>query len=197
MAPWRRPILPAVDARVAVHGEDPADALERAVGDDVGSAAGQHLLGGLEDQPDRTGQQALAVQFGEHQAGAEHHGGVDVVTAGVGAVGHGGPVGAAGLHVGDGQRVDVGAQGEHGGVGAGLLVRPDVTDHPGPAGEYAGAQAHALQALLDRGGRAELLVAQFRVHVEVSPERHEFRAQCLGQRAGEHRSPGEIDLGLQ
>ena len=76
-----------VDPGVAVHGDDPADAVQRAVLDGVGGAAGQHLLGGLEDQPHRARQQALAVQLGQDQPGAEDDGGVHVVAAGVRAVG--------------------------------------------------------------------------------------------------------------
>ncbi len=190
--------LPRVHPGVAVHRDDRADPFQRPALDGVGGAAGQHLLGGLEDQPDGARQQALLVQFREDEAGAEDHGGVHVVAAGVRPVGHGRAVRALGLGVGDGQAVDVGPQGEHAGPSVPLLARhADVTDEPGSDVEYARLEAGPLEPLLDRGCRAELLVAQLRVHVQVAPERDELGAQSVGQRTGKHGSPGKIDLGLQ
>lgn len=181
-----------------MHGDDRADPLQRPALDDVGGAAGQHLLGGLEDQPDGAGQPALLVQVGEDQAGAEDGGGVHVVAAGVGAVGHGRAVRALGLGVRDGQAVDVGPQGEHAGTSVPLLaLYADVTDESGSDGEYARFEAGPLEPLLDRGRRAELLVAQLRVHVHVAPERDELCAQGVGQCAGKYGFAGKIDLGLQ
>lgn len=184
---------PRVDLRVAMHADDPPDAFEHARLDRVRGAAGQYLLRGLEDQPDTPGQQALGVQVGEDETGAEHDRRVDVVAAGVGAVGHGRAVRAVTLRVRDGQRVDVGAQRQH---GAYVVRVPDVTDESRADGENPRLQARLLQARLDRRGGAELLVAELRVHVQVATERDEFGAQCLGQRAREQRLPGEIGLGL-
>ena len=61
-----------VDPRVAVHGEDPAHAVQDPGLDGVERAAGQDLLGGLEQQPHRARQQPLPVELGQHQPGAEH-----------------------------------------------------------------------------------------------------------------------------
>jgi hypothetical protein len=140
----------------------------------------------------------LLVQFGQDETGTEDDGGVHVVAAGVRAVGHGRAVRAVALHVGDGQAVDVGPHGKHAGAPGPLFaLYTDVTDEPCPDGEYARLEAGPLQPLLDRGCRAELLVAQLRVHVQVASERDELGAQSVGQRTGKYGSPGKIDLGLQ
>ncbi|GAA3129930.1 hypothetical protein GCM10017687_51570 [Streptomyces echinatus] len=178
-----------------MHGEDPVDALEHAVRDGVQGTAGQHLLGGLEEQPHRAGQQALGVQVGEDQSGAEDDGGVHVVAAGVGPVRHGRPVGAFGLGVRDGQGVDVGAQREQRFGRPLALGEPDVAHESGSGAEDAGLEPGLLQPRLDRGGGAELLVAQFRVHVQVATEGDEFGVQGLAQHAGEH-IPRKAGLGL-
>ena len=52
IGPSRRPTLADVEGRVAVQAEDPLDAVERAQLDQRQRAAGHHLLGGLEEQPD-------------------------------------------------------------------------------------------------------------------------------------------------
>lgn len=187
------PDPPGVDPRVAVHGEDLADALQHPALDGVGGTAGQHLLGGLEEQPHGPRQQSPLLEVGEDEPRTQHHGRVNVVSARVCPVGHGRPVRALGLHVRDGQAVDVGAQGEHGPLAVPL---PDVTDEAGPDGEHARLQPGLLQPLLDRRGGAELLVAELRVHVQVTPEQHEFGVQFVAQRTGKRGFPGKIDLGL-
>ncbi len=139
------------------------------------------------------------MQGREDEAGAEDDGGVHVVPAGVGAVGHLGAVGAVGLAVRDGQGVDVGPQGEHARP-AGPLSRlgagADVADEPGADGQHTRCQTGPLQPFLDRGGGAELLVAQLGVHVEVATEGHELRAQRVRQGAGQHGFTGSVGLGL-
>ena len=74
--------LPDVDARVAVHGEDAVDALERPGGDRLERPAGHDLLGGLEDRPHRDaalGEGVLDRPQREH--GTDERGRVHVVAA--------------------------------------------------------------------------------------------------------------------
>lgn len=113
--------------------------------DRVGGAAGQYLLGGLEEQPYGARQGAGAGQLGQHQTGAEDDDGVHVMAAGVGAAGDRGGV-VDGLGVRDGQRVDVRAQCQQGAVGGGRdgpsvgrgVPCADVTDQAGAGGQYPG-----------------------------------------------------------
>ncbi len=175
-----------------MHGDDPPHSVEHPARDGVGGAAGQDLLGGLEEEAYGPRELALLVQPGQHEAGAEDDGGVHVVAAGVGAVGRGGAVRAVTLRVRDGQGVDVGAQREH---GYGGVAGADVTDEAGADGEDARFETGGLQPCLDRGGGPELLVAQLGVHVQVAPERDEFGTQELRQGAREH-IPDGLDLGL-
>ncbi len=182
MGPVRRPMRPGVHLRVAVHGEDAADAVQHVAVDGVRRTAGQHLLGRLEDQPDRAGQQVTAGQLGQHQAGAENDGGVHVVPAGVRAVGDRRAVGD-GLGVRNGQRVDVGAQRER--VTGAAHLAADVADQSGAGGEHPRGEARLLQTLLDRGGGAELLVPELGVHVEVAPEGDELLVESVRECAGQ------------
>ena len=62
--------LAGVGARVAVQRVDLGQVGEHAAVDGVEGAAGAGLLGGLEDQPDAAGEQALLAQPGQHQADA-------------------------------------------------------------------------------------------------------------------------------
>src|SRR5690606_7470407 len=75
-------------------------------------------------------------------------------------------------------------------------VGSDVADEPGTEAEYARLEPGALQPGLDRRGGAELLVAEFRVHVQVAAEGDEFGAQLLRQGAGQGTAVGVIGLGL-
>ena len=84
--------LARVEAGITVQGEDPADRGDPARREHVERAAGR-LLGGLEDKPDPPGQQARGGLLGQEQAGAEQHGGVHVVAAGMADVRHSGTVG--------------------------------------------------------------------------------------------------------
>ena len=79
-------------------------------------AAAAILLGGLEDEVDGA---AEVARFGQILGGAEQHGGVAVMAAGVHPVRGAGGVGEAGRLV-DGQRVDVGAEAD----GAPVPARP-------------------------------------------------------------------------
>ena len=75
--------LPHGRPRVAVQGEDPLHAGQAAGVHHGERTAARGLLGGLEDQPDPSGQPPFASQVGEHQPGAQHGRGVHVVAAGV------------------------------------------------------------------------------------------------------------------
>ena len=77
--PGHQPDHPGVEPRVAMDAEDAVDTGQSAGSDHVERAARHDLLGRLEDQPHPAGQQALPVQVGEHQTGAEHDRGVNVV----------------------------------------------------------------------------------------------------------------------
>src|SRR5439155_194848 len=136
-----------VDARVAVDGEDAFDTVQDAGFDGVGGAAGQDLLGGLEEQAYGAGQPALAGELRQDQSGAEDDGGVDVVAAGVGAAGDRGGV-RHGLGVGDGEGVDVGAERQQPGAFRGGAFRggADVADEAGAGGQYLRAQTGPLEA---------------------------------------------------
>ena len=98
-----------VQGRVAVQAEDPLDTVERAQLDQRQRAAGHHLLGGLEEQPDPAGQQPGVVDAAERDRGADQGGGVHVVAAGVGDALDGAGPRVRG-EVGHRQRVEVGAQ---------------------------------------------------------------------------------------
>ena len=147
---------------VAVEGVDGADPFQHPVGDDVDGAAGQALLGRLEDQPHPAGQ--AVGELGQGQAGAEQDGGVHVVAAGVADPRHRGAVGHV-LLVLQGQRVQVGPQGHRRPVAG-----ADVADQPGAGGQQAGPQAHGLQAAGDQGGGLAFGHPELGVGVEVTPE---------------------------
>ena len=112
---------------------------------DHGLAAGAALLGRLEDH--HRGAVEVA-GLGEVARGAEQHGGVAVVAAGVHLAGHRRFVGDV---VGflDRQRVHVGAQPDH--PAAGTLAAADHADHAGAAdpGHHLVA-AEALELVGDR-----------------------------------------------
>ena len=119
--------LPDVERGVAVEPEGVGDVLEPAGGDHLQGASGHDLLGGLEEQPDPTGEPPLAVQPLQGEPGPEQRRGVHVVAAGVrDLVGAAAP-GVLGL-VADRERVEVGAQRDHGRPSAGSpisAIRPD------------------------------------------------------------------------
>jgi hypothetical protein len=145
-----------------VQGGDEADPLEQPGPDHLQGAAGGELLGRLEDQP--YGAAQVQTGLGEGEAGAGEHGGVHVVTAGVADPSHPGPVGDV-LDVGDGQGVDVGAQGHDRAAGA------DVTDQPGAGVQDARGQAGGGQLAGDPLGGGPLLPAEFGVGVQVPAQR--------------------------
>ncbi len=108
---------PDRQARIIVHAEHllDAEAVDQAVAHH-GPGAGAALLGRLEDHNRRAGEIA---RFGEVFGGAEQHGGVAVMAAGVHLARHRRAVSETGLLL-DRQRVHVGAQPDHLAAGAPL-----------------------------------------------------------------------------
>ena len=94
-----------VELRLAVQTDDRRHAGEAAVGDHVERSAGHTFLGGLEDEPHRSGK--LVSMMGEVQGGSEHDGRVDVMAARVRHAWHLAAVGDV-LLVGHGECVEVG-----------------------------------------------------------------------------------------
>ncbi len=146
-----------VDAVDLVTGE----LLEQAVAQHLGST-GEALLGRLEDQVDGAGEVA---RLGEVARGAEQHGGVAVMAAGMHAVLVGALVGQVIVELGHGQSVHVGAQ-------ADLPVAGPAMDHAHDAGLAEAAMhldAPGFQLLGDDAGGANLLEADLRMGMEVAP----------------------------
>jgi hypothetical protein len=147
---------------VAVEGVDDADPLEHPVADDLDGAARQDLLGRLEDQPDPAGEPVGVL--GEGEPGAEQHGGVHVVAAGMADPRDRRPVGDV-LLVLQRQGVDVGPQRDDRPVAV-----ADVADEPRADRQQSGPQPDGLQAAGDQRGRLTLRLAELRVRVEVAAE---------------------------
>ena len=155
-----------VEARVAVQAEDVGDALERTGGDQVQRTTGHDLLGGLEQQPHASGQQAAGGDLRQREPGADEPGGVDVVAAGVRDAGDGAPP-RVGDQVVDRQRVEVGAQRDQPAAVADLGQHsPALGSRDGPAG--------VLERGHDLVGGALLGPAQLGVGVEVAAEGDEL-----------------------
>ena len=176
--------LTDVQARVAVQGEDRVDALHGPVGDGVVGAAGDDLLGCLEDRPH--GDPALA-QFvlvgGQGEHGTEQRRRVDVVAAGVTDT----RVRRREVEAGalpDRQRVDVSAQGD----AITRLLRTDVDHQPGPR-ERSHGKPGPGESLDDPLRRARLLPGEFRVGVQVAAE-----GVQLGGRRGDGRGQGRAEV---
>ena len=147
---------------VAVQGVDRADPFQHPVGDHVDRAAGQALLGRLEDQPDPAPQPVGVL--GQGEADPEQDGGVHVVAAGVADPGDGRAVGHV-LLVVQGQRVQVGPEGHRRPVAV-----ADVADQPRPGRQQARPEADGLQAAGDQGGGLPFGLPELGVGVEVAPE---------------------------
>ena len=131
----------------------------------MASAAGPALLGRLEDHHGGAGEVA---RLGEVFGGAEQHGGVAVMAAGVHLAGHGRLVGKV-VRLLDRQRVHVGAQPDHL-AGAARPVALDDADHAGAAdpGHHLVA-AERLELLGDRRRGAVHVVEQLRMGMDVVP----------------------------
>ena len=133
----------------------------------------------------RPGRLALAGEVGEHQAGAEHGGGVHVVPAGVADTRDGRGVGHV-LAVEQRQRVDVRAQRHD------RLAVADVADQPGAVGQHLWLEARRDQALPDHRGGALLLPGQLGVRVQVATQRDELVGVGLDH-GGEGREQLRLD----
>ena len=139
---------------------------------DHGAAAAPALLRGLKD--DHRGASEIA-RLGEIFGGAQQHGGVAVVTAGVHLARHGGLVGQiVGLF--DWERVHVGAQAD--GAVAGTFAAMDHADHPGLADPgHNLVAAEAFELLGDHSGGAVNVVLQFGMGMDIVPPGGNFRVQ--------------------
>ena len=131
---------------------------------DHGLAAGAALLGRLEDDDRGAGEIA---RLGEIARGAEQHGGVAVMAAGVHLAGHRRLVRQSGFLL-DRQRVHVGAQADD--LVGFALAAVDDADHPGAAeaGHHLVA-AEGLELVGDDAGGAQDVVLQFRVGMQIVP----------------------------
>ena len=152
------------DARHVVHAVDLLDApaLHQAVVHH-GLAAGAALLGRLEDDDGGAVEVARLAQI---LGGAQQHGRVPVVAAGVHVARRLGGVGQAG-DLRHGQRVHVGAHADH--LARGGLATPDDADHarPADAGHHLVA-AECLELVGDDPGRAVHVVEHLRVLMDVA-----------------------------
>ena len=160
--------LAGVQAGVAVQREDPPHRRHPARREHVERAAGL-LLGGLEDQPDPSGQHARGGLLGQEQAGPEQHRGVHVVAAGVADVRHGGAVGDV-LVVRHRQGVHVGAERHHRPFGIRNLLRADVHQHAGALGQDNWPQPRRGQPQGDPAGGAVLVEGQLGMRVQIAAE---------------------------
>ena len=129
-------------------------------------AARPHLLGGLEDEVDRAGEVA---RLGEVAGGAEQHGGMAVMAAGVHPARLRRGVGQT-RRLRDRQRVHVRAQADRAAAGS----RPEHADHAGRGDAGVDlVEAEAAQLLGDQRRGAGLLEAELRMGMEVAaPGRH-------------------------
>ena len=125
-----------IEFRLAVQADDRVDPIEAVVGDDIECAARYPLLGGLENEPDRSGE--LVAMVREVERRAQHDRGVHVVAAGMGNARYLAPIGDA-LLVGHRQSVEISTQCEPSAgrlVDAGRqLVGGDVAHQARPHGE--------------------------------------------------------------
>ena len=131
-------------------------------------AAALALLGRLEDHVHRPGEVRL---FGEAAGGAEQHGRVPVVAAGVHLAGNGRAIVAAGRLL-DVERVEVGAQADRPLARAIALDRADDAGLGDPFGDL---DPPAAQRVGDELRRAGLLEAGFGMAMDVAPDGDQLR----------------------
>ncbi len=164
-----RPDLADVEAGVAVHGKDAVNRGDPARRHHVEGAAG-NLLGGLEDQADPAWQGPGRRLAGQEEPGAEQHRGVHVMPAGVAGALDGGAVGHV-FFVVDRQRVKICPQRDQ---RVACRRRADVHDQPGPLGQNDRPQSRGGEPLRHPGRGPVLVVAEFRVRMEVAAERDQL-----------------------
>ena len=115
------------------------------------------------------------MQVGEHQTGAEHDRGVNVVAAGVADPDDGGAVRHV-LLVDHGQRIDVGAQGDS------AVAVSDVAHETGRNGQVAWFETGREQPLPDDACGTDLGPPQLGVGVQIAAEGNELVLVALGER---------------
>ncbi len=121
----------------------------------------------------RSGPGSWSRSVGEVEGGAEHDGGVDVVTACVRHARHLAAVGHV-LLVGHRQRIEVGPQRQpEVGVPVPMrqrVVRQQIADEPGPRREAMRFEPGELEAFVDEVGGRSLFAAQFGMSVQVASQ---------------------------
>ena len=159
-----------------------AEALEHTVAQHR-LGAGAALLRRLENHHRGAGEVA---GVGKVLGGAEQHGGVAVMAAGVHLARHGGLVGEIGRFL-DRQRVHVGAQPHD---FAAVLTATDDADHAGPpdAGHDLVA-AEALELVGDRRRGAVHVVLEFRMGMDIPPP-----GRDLGMQVGDAVDDGHGEV---
>ena len=148
-----------------MQAEHPLHAVQMTIPDELLRTLAD-LLSGLEEQPDRAAEVRLL--GGQQLRRAQQGSGVRVVAAGVHHAGRLGFIGHL-VGLGDGQRVDVGPQGDD--TGAGPLTL-DLGVDAGLAAAPVG-DAELIQLLLNALRGAVFLQADLRVCVEIAPERYD------------------------
>ena len=165
IGPLRMRELPGRQAGIVVHAVDllDAEAVHHPVLDH-GEAAGAALLRRLEDHHRRAGEVA---RLGEILRGAEQHGGVAVMAAGVHLAGHRRLVGKLARLL-QRQGVHVGAQPDH--LARAVAGAADDTDHAGaPDPRHHLVAAEPFELLGDRRGGAVDVVEQLGMGMDVAP----------------------------
>ena len=155
-----------------MEAEGPLCAVQQAVPDEL-LGTGTHFLGGLEEEPD--GAAEVGFFCGEDLGRSQQAGGVGVVAAGVHdahvlglVLGH--------MGLGDGQRVDVGAENDHALAGLAAL---QFGIHAGLAAAFV-RDRQLVQLFFDPLCGPELMQADFRVGVELPPHRNDIFFPGLG-----------------
>ena len=188
--------LPDRQARIIVHAVDLADPepVHQPVLDHR-LAAGAALLRRLEDHHRIAGEIA---GLGEIAGGAEQHGGMAVMAAGMHLARHRRLVRQAGRFL-DRQRVHVGAQPDRLGRPCRRPVAADDPDHAGPAdARHHLVAAEALELLGHRGGGAVHVVLQLGMGMQVAPPGGDVVVQVGNaiddrHREGSMRAPGPFE----
>jgi hypothetical protein len=162
--------LARLDAWHVVHAVDGIDreAIEQALLHHFAAAA-ETFLGRLEDEGGSTAEFVRMLR--QVARGAEQHGGVAVMAAGVHFTGHGRAVGAV-RHLLDVERIEVGAQAD--GALAGLASLQG-GDHAGSGDALGDVEAPGSQPVGDQGGGAGFLEPDLRVAMDILSDRDQFR----------------------
>ncbi len=194
IGPTLRASLADVGPRIAVQRVDLGQILQHSPVDRVQRAAGTGLLGRLEDQPDAAGQQVQVAEPGQHQSRADQDRGVHVVPAGVADARISRAI-ADVLAVGDGQRIDVGAQSDHAG-GEVEAVRQHVAVRAGADRQHLGDQAGPLEFVDDDAGGPILGVTDLGIGVQIAADADQPVVEPLDL-AGDRSATGLVEGGIR